>query len=174
MAATPTTAPEPRVAVDNEELASRLRLNINRLHRRLRQESLAGLSPAQASALGAVNRLGSPTLGELAANALFFVTKRPIALDGRAAKLLTGEARQLLAELLHALEHAVWEAGSLEQQVRNFAEGKGIGLGAVAQPLRAALTGSAASPGIFWVMEVLGREESLGRIADVAEAACTI
>jgi glutamyl-tRNA synthetase len=95
-------------------------------------------------------------------------------LDAKAAKLLAGEARQLLAELLHALEHAVWEAGSLEQQVRNFAERKQIGLGAVAQPLRAALTGSAASPGIFWVMEVLGREESLGRIADVAEAACTI
>src|SRR5580692_11915997 len=51
----------------SEDLASRLRLSINRLHRRLRQESLAGLSPAQASALGAVNRLGSPTLGELAA-----------------------------------------------------------------------------------------------------------
>ncbi|MGP0029692.1 MAG: MarR family winged helix-turn-helix transcriptional regulator [Acidimicrobiales bacterium] len=50
-----------------EELASRLRASINRLHRRLRQESLAGLSPAQASALGAVSRLGSPTLGELAA-----------------------------------------------------------------------------------------------------------
>jgi DNA-binding MarR family transcriptional regulator len=49
------------------ELASRLRLSINRLHRLLRQESLAGLSPAQASALGAVNRLASPTLGELAA-----------------------------------------------------------------------------------------------------------
>jgi DNA-binding MarR family transcriptional regulator len=67
MAPTPTTAPGTRGSVDNEELASRLRLNINRLHRRLRQESLAGLSPAQASALGAVNRLGSPTLGELAA-----------------------------------------------------------------------------------------------------------
>jgi len=52
---------------DAEELASRLRLSINRLHRLLRQESLAGLSPAQASALGAVKRLGSPTLGELAA-----------------------------------------------------------------------------------------------------------
>jgi DNA-binding MarR family transcriptional regulator len=51
----------------SEELASRLRLSINRLHRLLRQESLAGLSPAQASALGAVSRLGSPTLGELAA-----------------------------------------------------------------------------------------------------------
>jgi DNA-binding MarR family transcriptional regulator len=67
MAPTSTTAPGTRGALDNEELASRLRLNINRLHRRLRQESLAGLSPAQASALGAVNRLGSPTLGELAA-----------------------------------------------------------------------------------------------------------
>jgi DNA-binding MarR family transcriptional regulator len=52
---------------DAEELAGRLRLSINRLHRLLRQESLAGLSPSQASALGAVKRLGSPTLGELAA-----------------------------------------------------------------------------------------------------------
>ncbi|HEY2213716.1 MAG TPA: MarR family transcriptional regulator [Acidimicrobiales bacterium] len=50
----------------SEELASRLRQCINRLHRQLRQESLAGLSPAQASALGSVMRLGSPTLGELA------------------------------------------------------------------------------------------------------------
>ena len=64
----------------------------------------------------------------------------------------------------------VESTGSLEQQVRNFAEGKGIQLGAIAQPLRAALTGSAASPGIFWVMEVLGPEESRGRIADAAEA----
>jgi DNA-binding MarR family transcriptional regulator len=51
----------------NEEVAGRLRIAINRLQRRLRQESLGGLSPAQASALGSVNRHGSPTLGELAA-----------------------------------------------------------------------------------------------------------
>ncbi len=61
-----TLTPDATVAGVSEELASRLRLSINRLHRLLRQESLAGLSPAQASALGAVNRLGSPTLGELA------------------------------------------------------------------------------------------------------------
>jgi DNA-binding MarR family transcriptional regulator len=61
---TATQAP-PKAAI-NEELASRLRLCINRLHRMLRQEALAGLSPAQASALGSVSRLGSPTLGELA------------------------------------------------------------------------------------------------------------
>jgi DNA-binding MarR family transcriptional regulator len=69
MAASPNTS-TPLVRPDEpvaEEVASRLRLSINRLHRLLRQESLAGLSPAQASALGAVNRLGSPTLGELAA-----------------------------------------------------------------------------------------------------------
>jgi DNA-binding MarR family transcriptional regulator len=68
MPATPETTTRPGAATDvSEELASRLRLSINRLHRLLRQESLGGLSPAQASALGAVNRLGSPTLGELAA-----------------------------------------------------------------------------------------------------------
>src|SRR5437899_2975748 len=104
-------------------------------------------------------KLRPKTLGELVANALFFVTKRHIALDDKAAKLLTREARQLLAELLHALEHAVWEAGPLEQQVRNFAEGKGIQPGAIAQPLRAALTGSAASPGFFWGPAVLGPAE---------------
>ncbi len=65
MPAAPTST-SPTATLVTEELASRLRLSINRLHRRLRQESLAGLSPAQASALGAVKRLGSPTLGELA------------------------------------------------------------------------------------------------------------
>jgi DNA-binding MarR family transcriptional regulator len=67
MATVPPTTTGPTPALVDEELASRLRLSINRLHRRLRQESLAGLSPAQASALGAVRRLESPTLGELAA-----------------------------------------------------------------------------------------------------------
>ncbi|HEY1828470.1 MAG TPA: MarR family transcriptional regulator [Acidimicrobiales bacterium] len=54
-------------ALGRDEVAGRLRLAVNRLHRRLRQESLAGLSPGQASTLGSVKRLGSPTLGELAA-----------------------------------------------------------------------------------------------------------
>jgi len=50
----------------DQDLATRLRVAVTRLHRRLRQQSLAGLSPAQVSALGSVNRLGTPTLGELA------------------------------------------------------------------------------------------------------------
>ncbi len=70
-ASRPTTVAEPQTTAgmpaDEEELATRLRVAVTRLNRRLRQEALAGLSPAQASALGTVNRLGSPTLGELAA-----------------------------------------------------------------------------------------------------------
>jgi DNA-binding MarR family transcriptional regulator len=57
----------PPVQLTDEEVAGRLRIAVNRLQRRLRQESLGGLSPAQASALGSVHRHGSPTLGELAA-----------------------------------------------------------------------------------------------------------
>ncbi len=119
-------------------------------------------------------KLRPKTLAGLAANARFFVTQRPIPLDDRAASLLTVEARRLLAELLPALDQIDWRTGSLEQGVREFADDKGIKLGAVAQPLRAALTGLAASPGIFWVMEVLGREESLGRIADIAVSAAPL
>ena len=57
---------EPEV-LSNEEVASRLRIAVNRLQRRLRQQSLGGLSPAQASALASVHRHGNPSLGELAA-----------------------------------------------------------------------------------------------------------
>jgi glutamyl-tRNA synthetase len=136
--------------------------------RTLSEADYARLSRAMAEL-----KLRPKTLAELAANTRFFVTQRPIPLDDKAAGLLTADARRVLAELLPALEHTDWRTGSLEQRVREFADEKGIKLGAVAQPLRAALTGSAASPGIFWVMEVLGREESLARIADVAEAAST-
>jgi glutamyl-tRNA synthetase len=70
--------------------------------------------------------------------------------------------------LLTGVAAVDWRAAALEDGLRRFAEKSAVKLGAVAQPLRAALTGSLASPGIFEVMEVLGREESLGRIADAA------
>jgi glutamyl-tRNA synthetase len=113
-------------------------------------------------------KLRPKTLVELAANARFLVAERPIAPDAKAAKLLTPEACGLLAALGQVLECGEWRDAPLEEQVRAFATDNGVQLGTVAQPLRAALTGSVASPGIFFVMEVLGREESLGRIADTA------
>jgi glutamyl-tRNA synthetase len=110
------------------------------------------------------------TLVELAEKAAFYVAPRPISPAADAAKLLTQEARHLLGELGSGLAGGDWQAASLEARLREFVTEKGLKLGAVAQPLRAALTGSTASPGIFEVMEVLGRDETLGRIEDAAKA----
>jgi len=108
------------------------------------------------------------TIVELADKGRFYVAPRPIQPRPDAAKLLTGEARRLLGDLAADLDGGEWQAGAIEQRLRDFAGVKNIKLGAVAQPLRAALTGSLASPGIFEVMEVLGRDESLARLADAA------
>jgi glutamyl-tRNA synthetase len=110
------------------------------------------------------------TLVELAEKAGFYVASRPISPVADAAKLLTTEARELLAELASALDDGDWFAVALEARLRGFVTEKALKLGAVAQPLRAALTGSLASPGIFEVMDVLGRDETLGRIQDAAES----
>src|SRR5207237_3660763 len=111
------------------------------------------------------------TIAELAEKAWFYVAPRPLRPNPDAAKLLTGETRHLLGELAAGLDCAEWQAGVLEQRLRDFADSKNVKFGAVAQPLRAALTGSTASPGIFEVMEALGQDESLGRIADPASPA---
>ena len=113
-------------------------------------------------------KLRPKTLVELAANARFLVAPRPLQPDDKAAKLLTPEARRLLAELRERLAVVEWQPERLEDETRSFAAEHAVKLGSVAQPLRAALTGSVASPGIFEVMKVLGREEVLGRIGDAA------
>jgi glutamyl-tRNA synthetase len=118
-------------------------------------------------------KLRPKTLAELATNALFLVTPRPIHVDEKAAKLLTSGARHLLAGLLQRLDCIAWQGDVLEGCIREFAAENGAKLASVAQPLRAALTGSTASPGIFDVMEVLGREETLDRIADAVSLTAT-
>jgi glutamyl-tRNA synthetase len=106
-------------------------------------------------------------LNEIAEGAAFLFKARPLDLDERAAALLEGPAADLLA-LVHAAlaQLADWSAEATEQAVREVSESAGVKLGQVAQPLRAALTGRATSPGIFDVLVLLGREESLARVAD--------
>jgi glutamyl-tRNA synthetase len=109
------------------------------------------------------------TLVELQAAARFIFAERPLEVDERARQVLDGEARARLAALLPELAAAPeWSAPVLEGTVKGFAERQALKLGAVAQPLRASLTGTLVSPGIFEVLEALGREESLARIADQA------
>ena len=108
------------------------------------------------------------TLVELAAAALFYCRTAPFPFDERAAKLLTAEARALLGRLATTLaDLPAWEEKALEEAVRGLAGADGVKLGDVAQPLRAALTGSMVSPGIFEVMAVLGRDEAMARLAAV-------
>jgi len=110
------------------------------------------------------------TLNQVADGARFLFERRPIEIDDAAAALLSDEARQMLGSA-HAKLGALaeWDAAALEAAIREVAESSGVKLGKLAQPLRAALTGRTTSPGIFDVLALLGRDESLARIADQME-----
>ncbi|WP_404933099.1 glutamate--tRNA ligase [Nitratireductor sp. L15S-10] len=109
------------------------------------------------------------TLVELVDSASFLFAERPLSIDEKADQLLDENARQLLAEILPVLQNVDdWTLANIEAAVRAFAEQTERKLGKVAQPLRAALVGRTTSPGIFDVLSVLGREESLARIRDQA------
>jgi glutamyl-tRNA synthetase len=110
------------------------------------------------------------TIVQLADGARFLFADRPLETDESAAALLTGDARTILAAAHQSLAAlANWDAASLEAAIREVAEANGLKLGKLAQPLRAALTGRTTSPGIFDVLALLGRDESLARIADQME-----
>jgi glutamyl-tRNA synthetase len=110
------------------------------------------------------------TVHQLRDSAAFLFADRPLEPDAAAAALITDDARVILAaahQKLAAL--ANWDTASLEAAIREVAEASGAKLGKLAQPLRAALTGRTTSPGIFDVLALLGKEESLARIADQME-----
>ncbi len=107
------------------------------------------------------------TLVELMDGAKFLFAKRPLQLDDKAKALLDDGGRDRLAAVVKALDGvADWTVANAEAAVRELAEASGAKLGQLAQPLRAGLTGQATSPGIFDVLAVLGRDESLARLKD--------
>ena len=109
------------------------------------------------------------TLVELVDGAQYLFARRPLPMDAKAEEMLARGGRLHVKNLLPRLEGvADWSAASAEAVVRTYAEEIGAKLGTVAQPLRCALTGRTTSPGIFDVLDVLGREESLGRLGDQA------
>jgi glutamyl-tRNA synthetase len=113
-------------------------------------------------------KIRSKTINEMAGRAEFYVVSRP-RFEEKAARLLAPhETRSMLLDLREKLAQTTWTFGSLQIAVETFAHNLGIDIGAVAQPLRAALTGSLVSPGIIDVLDVLGRDETLARLADAA------
>ena len=110
------------------------------------------------------------TLVELAELGAFYARSRPLPLDDKAEKLLSDAARGYLLSLSRELVALPgWNEQAVDATCRAVAESVGVKLGTLAQPLRAALTGTTVSPGIFEVASVLGRQETLGRLADVTE-----
>ena len=117
-----------------------------------------------------VLKVRAKDLNDLAQGAAFLFARRPLAMDPKAEALLTPDARALLAALHEMLSaESGWTSAALEASLKVMAESQGLGLGKLAQPLRAALTGQTVSPGIFDVLVLLGRNESLERIAAQAD-----
>lgn len=131
---------------------------------------LKALTPAkEAQWLAAMPGLKerAKTLVELIEGSRFLFVQRPLVMDEKAAEILAKDGKATLARLVARLEAvSSWDVATLEEAVRAEAEASGMKLGALAQPLRAALTGRSTSPGIFEVLVVLGREECLGRLRD--------
>jgi glutamyl-tRNA synthetase len=108
------------------------------------------------------------TLVELTESASFLARSVPLEMSPKAEALLTPEARAMLGELADVLAATDFNPPAIDAALRGYAESKGLKLGQVAQPLRAALTGSTTSPGIDATLAALGRDEALARIRAAA------
>jgi glutamyl-tRNA synthetase len=108
------------------------------------------------------------SLVELADAAAFLAHPLPLPMEPKAAALLTPEARLMLRAVADSLAETEFTASAVDTALRAFAEQAGRKLGQVAQPLRAALTGSTTSPGIDVVLAALGKDEALARIRAVS------
>jgi glutamyl-tRNA synthetase len=118
-----------------------------------------------------VLKVRAKDINEIADGAAFLFAQRPLAMSDKAQALLDDEARDRLGLVHERLAaHGDWTIDTLEASVKALAEELGLGLGKLAQPLRAALTGQTTSPGIFDVLVLLGRDESLARIGAQARA----
>ncbi|HET6278045.1 MAG TPA: glutamate--tRNA ligase, partial [Candidatus Polarisedimenticolia bacterium] len=104
------------------------------------------------------------TLPQILDMASFILLAPPFEAGEAAARALASVPAETLEKLTSRLRNARWMASDLETAVREFAAAEGLGLGKVAQPLRVALSGRTVSLGVFDMLEILGREESLARL----------
>jgi glutamyl-tRNA synthetase len=109
------------------------------------------------------------TIPQILEMARFILTTRPVGTDEAASRALNSVSHGMLERLTSRLQHATWSPEELEATVRDFAASEALGLGKVAQPIRVALTGRTISPGVFDMMTILGRDETLARLEDMAK-----
>jgi glutamyl-tRNA synthetase len=138
---------------------------LERLAHRGEELSLGSVAAGRIRALMPALKERAKTVVELADSAAFLARVVPLPMEPKAAAALTAEARLMLRAVAGALEATDFSVSAIDVALRGFAERTGLKLGQVAQPLRAALTGSTVSPGIDATLAALGREEALARIA---------
>ena len=108
------------------------------------------------------------TYTELLDKAQFIMVDRPVEPNAKAAALLDDVARDMLTELTPHLQNAKWDRDELEAVATTTVEAHGMKFGKLAGPLRAALAGRTATPSVFDMMLVLGRDETIARLTDAA------
>jgi glutamyl-tRNA synthetase len=111
----------------------------------------------------------SRTLLEVIDMAHYFLGSRPFEYDDKAGPLMNKTSRAMLEGVILHLRRSEWDAHSLDATIRKFAEEQALKLGAVAQPLRVALTGRTISPSVFTIMLTIGRDETLARLEDAVD-----
>jgi glutamyl-tRNA synthetase len=111
------------------------------------------------------------TFPELLDKAEFILARRPISPEPKAAAQLDDVSRSILKELTPHLQTATWSRDDLEALAKHFAESRNTTFGKLAGPLRAALAGRSATPSVFDMMLVLGRDETIARLSDAATEA---
>ena len=114
-------------------------------------------------------RAGAKKLGQVLDKAHFILIDRPVVPDEKAAKNLNDVSRGILEQLTPQLQNASWEREELEGVLNAVAAAHGLSFGKLAGPLRAALAGRTATPSVFDMMLVLGRDESIARLEDAVK-----
>ena len=155
-------------AADDRRLAA---LVLPGIEKRLGRPPSGEVGPRLARGMASL-KPRAKTVQELVEGAMIYAADRPLTPTAKAARLLDDAARRRLAALRRLLaEVDPWSEDGIEEATRGHARAEAVGLGDIAQPLRAALTGRSVSPGVFEVATVLGRDEALGRIGDAAAGA---
>jgi glutamyl-tRNA synthetase len=137
------------------------------------------LAANSAPPLSAVQRTGlvhamyclkdkAKTLGDIIEKGQFILAERPFTPDEKAAKNLDSVSRGILGELTPHLQTVSWDRDAIEAQILSFAEARDLKFGKLAGPLRAALSGRTATPSVFDMMAIIGREETIARLSDAA------
>jgi glutamyl-tRNA synthetase len=132
----------------------------------LEQDGIHAADDVQLEAIVLTQRERAKTLREMAANSAFFF-RRPTAYDEKAVrKHVTADVLTLLAQAALELNQLQeWSAPAIHELITALAASKGVSLGKLAQPIRLALCGGTVSPPIDATLAILGKDESLSRLA---------